>query len=93
MTILRTAPLLLLLLPGGCINVNVQLGDDSSEPVTFWEIDYPLPESNPLIFDTVIRVRDFSASNTCEMTNMVLRLADGSVGLAEDVLELGHENQ
>jgi ABC-type uncharacterized transport system auxiliary subunit len=71
--------LCMLLTAAGCINVNVRLGDELTGDVTFWELDYPRPQSTALKFERVIRVRDFSSSGVYELPSMVLRLANGSV--------------
>ncbi len=75
----RTLPLFVLLIAAGCINVNVRLGDETAGTVTRWDLDYPRPESTALKFNCVIRVRDFSSAGIFEMSNMVLKLANGTV--------------
>jgi ABC-type uncharacterized transport system auxiliary subunit len=75
----RALPLFVLLITAGCINVNVRLGDESTGPVTLWDLDYPRPESTTLKFNRIIRVRDFSSAGIFEMSNMVLKLADGTI--------------
>ncbi len=69
-----------LLIFTGCITVNVPLGGGDSAPSFQWFLRWDPPiEHGNLIFSDVLRIKDFDASGSYQLSGMVIRYNDGSI--------------
>ncbi len=69
-----------LLIFTGCITVNVPLGGGDSSPSFQWLLRWDSPiEHGNLIFSNVLRIKDFDASGSYQLSGMVIRHNDGSI--------------
>ncbi|MCK5786535.1 MAG: membrane integrity-associated transporter subunit PqiC [Candidatus Sabulitectum sp.] len=64
----------------GCITVNVPLGGGDSEPSFQWQLrwDSPIQHGNR-IFINALRIKDFDASGSYQLSGMVVTHVDGTI--------------
>lgn len=69
-----------LLIFTGCITVNVPLGGGDLAPSFQWQLRWDAPiETGNQIFTNALRIKDFDASGSYQLSGMVVRYDDGSV--------------
>lgn len=69
-----------LLIFTGCITVNVPLGGGDLAPSFQWQLRWDAPiETGNQIFTNALRIKDFDASGSYQLSGMVVRHDDGSI--------------
>ena len=65
-----------------CINVNVPIGGDPSNPATVWSMHRVVPDPWGISSNYIIRIKDFSSVQPLQRTEIVVILENGSVNRA-----------
>lgn len=69
-----------LLMFAGCITVNVPLGGGDSAPAFQWQLKWNAPvQPGNLIYINALRIRDFDASGSYQLSGMVVTNDDGTI--------------
>jgi len=69
-----------LLLFAGCITVNVPLGGGETGPSFQWQLRWVSPvEPGEVIFLNSLRIKDFDAAGSYQLSGMVVRHSDGTL--------------
>ena len=77
--------LVTLLVFTGCITVNVPLGGGDSVPSFQWQLRWNPPiEPGNLVFSSILRIKDFDASGSYQLSGMVVTYHDGSIAESSD---------
>lgn len=64
----------------GCITVSVPLGGGDAVPTVLWQLKWEAPEySGNETCTNVLRIKDFDASGSYQLSGIVIRQNDGSV--------------
>lgn len=64
----------------GCFTVTIPLGGGESVPSFQWQLRWEAPvKTGNLIFTNILRVRDFDASGSYQLSGIVVKYDDGSV--------------